>query len=486
LRRSTILVTLIILVFAHSPHQVTATSGPCCEYTFIVSDSQPKPGERVDFTGVVTDQFGGGEPNVTVQYQDTAVRNGNGLSNSTTDANGAFHLSTTMPVTENPNPIRFTLIMNDPNGGGSQTAVGTYPATRTSPSGDVPALYNSQLGGRTDAYLNIQSLGSPAVMYISNGYDEPILHGVSSLDQGTTDLLTGLANKGFNVIAPIAWFAEDFPFFPFELAAMLKYGFHVSQVYIIGWSAGGTVAAWNLTHDLYGLFNLGVVMDAELIGATNQTQTDPSVFKTAQSPESVKIPYLLIWGVNEGGSTSIQSAMLWARRAQNNLVRLDPFAYSHQWIGTDVEDKILADILAFFNTQTTGTLSLLQSNSGNTQILTDSQVLTNNPYDSLRREYALNITGQNDTIGSMNLAIPISSIDGQPVVLFDRNAISAAYSSDATNYYIYFTYTHSTHTILVVGQNDIPEFVANPSIVAAALLLCMLIMIASRKRSRPT
>jgi hypothetical protein len=178
--------------------------------------------------------------------------------------------------------------------------------------------------------------------------------------------------------------------------------------------------------------------------------------------------------------------MLWARRAQNNLVRLDPFAYSHQWIGTDVEDKILADILAFFNTQTTGTLSLLQSNSGNTQILTDSQVLTNNPYDSLRREYALDITGQNDTIGSMNLAIPISSIAGQPVVLFDRNAISAAYSSDATNYYIYFTYTHSTHTILVVGQNDIPEFVANPSIVAAALLLCMLIMIASRKRSRPT
>ena len=447
---------------------------------------QPKPGERVDFTGVVTDQFGGGEPNVTIQYQDTAFRNENSLSKSTTDANGAFYLSTTMPVTENPNPIRFTLIMNDPTGGWAQTAGGTYPATRTSPSGDVPALYNSQLGGRTDAYLNIQSLGSPPVMYISDGFDGQILHGVPSLDQGTIDLLTGFANKGFNVIAPIAWFATDFPFFPFELAAMLKYGFHVSQVYIIGWSAGGTVAAWILTHDLYGLFNLGVVMDAELTGATNQTQTDPSVFKTAQSPESVKIPHLLIWGVNEGGSTSIQSAMLWARRAQNNLVRLDPFAYSHQWIGTDVEDKILADILVFFNTQSVGTLSPLQSNFGSAQILTDSQLLTNNPYDAVRKEYALQITGQNDTIGSMNLAIPISSIDGQPVVLFDQNAISAAYSSDTTNYYIYFTYTHSTHTILVVGQNDIPEFVANASIVQAALLLCMLIMIVGRKRSRPT
>lgn len=435
---------------------------------------------------MVTDQFGGGEPNVTIQYQDTAARNGNNLSNSTTDANGAFYLSTTMPVTENPNPIRFTLIMNDPTGGWTQTAAGTYPPPGTSPSGDFPALYNSQLGGRTNAYLNIKSLGSPAVMYISDGYDQPILHGVSSLDQGTTDLLTGLANRGFNVIAPIAWFVTDFPFFPFELAAMLKYGFHVSQVYIIGWSAGGTVAAWILTHDLYGLFNLGVVMDAELTGAPNQTQTDPSVFKTAQSPESVKIPHLLIWGVNEGGSTSIQSAMLWARRAQNNLVRLDPFAYSHHWIGTDVEDKILADILAFFNTQTVGTLSPLQSNFGSTQILTDSQLLTNNPYDTVSKEYALQITGQNDTIGSMNLAIPISSIDGQPVVLFDQNAISAAYSSDTTKYYIYFTYTHSTHTILVVGQNDIPEFVANPSIVQTALLICMLIMIASRKRSRPT
>jgi hypothetical protein len=133
-----------------------------------------------------------------------------------------------------------------------------------------------------------------------------------------------------------------------------------------------------------------------------------------------------------------------------------------------------------------GTLSPLQSNCGSAQILTDSQLLTNNPYDAVRKEYALQITGQNDTIGSMNLAIPISSIDGQPVVLFDQNAISAAYSSDTTNYYIYFTYTHSTHTILVVGQNDIPEFVANASIVQAALLLCMLIMIVGRKRSRPT
>lgn len=488
MRRSLVFAILIVLVLAYSPHQVKATLGPCCEYTFVVSDLQPKPGERVDFTGVVTDQYGGGDPNVTVQYQDTAVRNGTSLSNSTTDANGAFYLNTNIPVIPNPNTIRYTLTMTDPAINWTTTVAGSYPPPSGSPSGDFPALYNSQLGGRANAYLNIQSAGSPAIIYISEGYDQPILHGVSSLDQGTTDLLTGLANKGFNVIAPISWFVTDVPVFPYELAAMFKFAFHISQVYIIGWSAGGTVAAWVLTHDLYGIFNLGVVMDAEVAGTSNQTDTKPSVFNTAQSSESVKIPHLLIWGISDGGTTSIQSAFLWAKHVQNNLARIDAFTYGHQWIGTDVEGKILADILAFFNTQSVGTLSTLQSDYGTAQFLTDSQVLSSNPYDAQSKEYVFQITGQNGTVGSMNLAIPIASIDGQPVVLFDQNALPTAYSSDANNYYICFTYTHSTHTILVVGQNDIPEFPVNASIVLVALLLCMFMMIGAfgRKRTRRT
>lgn len=250
MRRSIILATLIVLAIAYSPHQVKATLGPCCEYSFIVSDLQPKPGERLDFTGVVTDQYGGGDPNVTIQYQDTAVRNGTSLSNSITDANGAFHLSTTIPATANPNTIRFTLTMTDAAQSWTTAVAGTYPPPSGSPSGDFPALYNSQLGGHSNAYLSVKLSSSAAIVYISGGYDQPMLHGVSSLDQGTTDLLSGLATKGFNVIAPIGWFVTDVPVFAYELAAMLKFGFQISQVYIIGWSAGGTVAAWVLTHDL--------------------------------------------------------------------------------------------------------------------------------------------------------------------------------------------------------------------------------------------
>jgi hypothetical protein len=483
MRSGIIFAILMILVLVYSPHQVKATLGPCCEYAFVVSDLQPKPGERVDFTGVVSDQFGGGDPNVTIHYQDNAIRNGTSFSNSTTDANGGFYLSTTIPVTPDTDTIRFTLTMTDPTINWTATVGDSYPPPSGSPSGDFPALYNSQLGGRVSAYFNIQSAASPAIIYVSDGYDESLLHGVSSLDQGTTNFLTSLANKGFNVIAPIGWFVTDVPVFPYELAAMLKFGFHISKVYIIGWSAGGTVAAWILTHDLYSLFNLGVVMDAELAGASNQTSTNPSVFNTAESSDSVKVPHLLIWGMSDGGTTNIQSALLWAKHVQNNLARIDAFAYGHTWIGTNVEGSIIADVLAFFQSQSVGTLTLIQSDYGTARFLTDSQILNNNPYDARNKTYVFQITGQNGTVGSMNLDIPIASIDGQPVVLLDQNSLPATYSSDANNYYIFFTYTHSTHTILVVGQNNIPEFPVNARVELVALLGCMFMSAAFRKKT---
>lgn len=227
-------------------------------------------------------------------------------------------------------------------------------------------------------------------------------------------------------------------------------------------------------------------MDAELVGTPNQTQTNPSVINTAQTSESVKVPHLLIWGISEGGMTSIQSAFFWAKHVQNNLARIDPFPYGHQWIGTNVEDRILSDILAFFNNQSLGNFNVLQTDYGPADFLTDSQLLTSNAYDAQRREYVFQIAGENDTVGSMNLAIPIASINGLPSVFFDQNSIPIAYSSDANDYHICFTYTHSTHTIMIAGQSDIPEFPANTSVVPLTMLPCMFIMIAafSRKRTR--
>ena len=485
------------------PSASAAACGTCEFYAVIVSDIQPRPSEEVYFTGVITDQFGAGATGVQVSYQDNAPRYNSSVLTTTTDSNGAFHLRTTIP-TGVQGPIQFTVTMYDPATVWSQSLADTFPPPSIAPaSGDVPALYESdQPLTRMQAILNLQSFGlngalNPAIIYVSGGYEQPNLHGVASLDQDTVNFLTGasgsLASSGFNLVAPINWQstnlgATSFPIFAFLIAALLKYGYGISQVYLLGWSAGGTVAAWTMTHDTHRLFNLGVIMDAELNGAENTTQTDASVFTTLQSAGQATAPHLLIWGANEGGVSSIQFAMQWIRNAAPGIARLDTFAYSHAWIGTSAQQMITEDLFTFFNAsalpQTVGTITRIGSGNSTMQILTNSQINTTvSGYDPQRKIFTIQVTGKSGTIGSLNAAIPKSSIDGQLVVLFDNNSINTPYTSDANNYYVYVTYEHSTHTILIGGQNTLPEFAyQSPWVLFFMLLLPFLALTAAKHR----
>ncbi len=470
---------LIVLLAAYSLQPINAIIGTCCEYAFIVSDAHPKPGERVDFTGAVTDLFGGGEPNVQILYEDLSEYV---IANATTDSTGGFRLSATIPNPGYPNSIGFTMTMTDNARRWSQAVSDSFPSPLTSPSGDFPALYDSQVNGRANSYINIQSPGAyPGVIYLSGGYREPILQGVSALDQPTIDFLASLAGAGFNVVAPIGWFAANTPNFPYVLAAMLKYGFHIKQVYLIGWSAGGTAAAWVLTHDAYALFNLGVIMDAELDGTQNQSQTSASVFSTVNDAATVAIPHLLIWGETEAGTTSIQSAMLWVMKAREGLVRLDPFPYSHQWIGSAAQSRVFEDIVGFFDEQSVGTLNRLQLGHVTLRVLTNSQ-LANPVYDPKAETFTFQVAGESGTTGSLNIVIPKSSINGQPVVLLNNSISDMTYSSDTVNYYIYVSYSQSSHIVVIGGQNSVPEFTADPRAWQMVFFISFVILAAFQRR----
>lgn len=485
MRKRSIFAVLVILALLPSLPHAKALSGPCCEYAFAVSDSQPKPGEPVTFIGVVTDQFGGGDAGVYIQYHDSSQPQGINL-NATTDSNGAFTLTTTMPQGSYPNSIQFTLTFTDTTSSWNTNVSDNFPSPSSAPLGTFPALYASSLGvGRSNVYYNIQSPSLPAVLYIGAGYEQQILHGVASLDTGTKNFLDTLASKGFNVIAPIGWFVNNLPIFPFVLGALLKNGFHMSQVYLIGWSAGGNVAAWTLTRDLNSIFDLGVVMDAELNGSMNQTLTDPSVFTALQAAGSVKIPHLLIWGQNEAGATSIQNAMNWTLKAPSGLARLDPFAYGHEWLGTSVEGQITGDIVAFFNARGVGTLNRLQAGNITYQVLTNSQLnMSTVSYDANKKTFLLQTSGQDGTTASLNIVVPISSVDGPPVILLDNNIVSARYTSDTNNYYIYMTYTQSSHTVLIGGQNAVPEYPSLAVTFQLLLSLCLLVLFTSIRKAK--
>jgi len=467
------------------PHEAGAYVNPCCEYAVYSTDVQPKAGERVDLTGVVTDRFGGGQAGVHITYNDAGNYQTNPL-NATTDENGAWHLSVAMPTVNIQYPMKFTIAMNDSSQGWTGWLTDSY--SYVSSSGDVPGLYESEFSGRLNVYINIQSVGVPLVIFLSGGYDQPILTGDSQLDQATLSFLDTIAGSGYNVIAPTGWFVESVPIFPYVLAALARFGLGIRQVYLLGWSAGGTVSAWTLENDNYHLFDLAVIMDAELQGASASTQTDPNVFKTAQLSSQAKAPHLLIWGMGDSGSISIQSALTWTRNAPSGLARLDPFQYTHVWIGTPAEPQIQEDILGFFKAGYVGTFNSLQSGNLTFQFLTNSQVnAANTTFNPTSKLFKVQVTQQNGTIGSLNVVLPKTSMDGQPLVLLDNLTANAVSLSDADEYRVYLTYSGGNHLIVISGQNNVPEFtdqIRSP-IALVASFLTLLILSFTSKRSRP-
>jgi hypothetical protein len=326
------------------------------------------------------------------------------------------------------------------------------------------------------------------VIFLSGGYLQPLLSGDNQLDQNTLNFLETISSAGYNVIAPIGWFVQTQPIFPFLLASLAKYGLGFSSVYLIGWSAGGTVAAWTLTNDNYQLFDLGVIMDAELQGAGNSTQTDATVFKTATLSNRVKVPHLLIWGSGDSGSISIQSALAWVHNAQSDLVRLDAFPYTHVWLGTPVQAQIQEDIFGFFKQRFVGTFTSLESGNITVQFLANGQV---NPskttYDPTNKAFTIQITQPNGTIGSLNAVVPMVALDGQPVVTVDNNTSTALSVADGNSYRIYLTYPQGRHVILIEGQNSVAEFTGPPTqlIVLAASMLSLLLVSTTTSRRRP-
>jgi hypothetical protein len=419
-----------------------------------------------------------------VQYHDTTNSN----LHATSDSNGIFRISFTVPEFPASSIAYYTLDMNDPNTNWSTTANGSYSMNTAAASGSVPVLYYSQgLGGR-GSYLKLTSPTMPAIIFVGGGYELDSLHGVSQVDDATTGFLDYLAAAGFNVIAPVGWYVPSFPSFPLVLGALLKHGFLMSQIYLIGWSAGGVASAWALTHDFQRILNLAVIMDAELTGPTEAgTHTDPSVFTTAQISNQVSVPHLLVWGEGDSGTISIQTAGQWFKNAQPGLSRVDPFSYSHTWLGTPAESLIRQDIVSFFKAGNIGTVAGVPLNSAQTSAtvqVTSNNLIGNVGYNSTSMLIKISITDQSMPVGSIDLVIPKTLLNGEPIVISGEGTFTPSTFTDANNYYVFFTYTDGTNGVVIGGQNSIPEFSTVLLLQVSMGLLVFAAVYAARKGRR--
>jgi len=68
------------------------------------------------------------------------------------------------------------------------------------------------------------------------------------------------------------------------------------------------------------------------------------------------------------------------------------------------------------------------------------------------KEISFNVTGSAGTIGFCNVTIPKALLYGEPwTVLIDSASVPTTITENATQTSLYFTYTHSTHTIQIIG-----------------------------------
>jgi len=86
------------------------------------------------------------------------------------------------------------------------------------------------------------------------------------------------------------------------------------------------------------------------------------------------------------------------------------------------------------------------------------------------------VTGPDGTAGFCNVTIPRDIMWGDWTVLLDGAypPTTLVIASDQTNYYLYFTYTQSTHTVTIISTGVVPEF---PPL-AAMLLILLLVTLA--------
>jgi hypothetical protein len=81
-----------------------------------------------------------------------------------------------------------------------------------------------------------------------------------------------------------------------------------------------------------------------------------------------------------------------------------------------------------------------------------NSTVSNFAFNQPDKEISFNVTGSAGTIGFCNVTIPKALLYGEPwTVLIDGALVPATITENETHSFLYFTYTHSTHKIQIIG-----------------------------------
>jgi len=118
--------------------------------------------------------------------------------------------------------------------------------------------------------------------------------------------------------------------------------------------------------------------------------------------------------------------------------------------------------------------------------LSSNSTISTFKFNQPQMQISFNVTGPSGKVGYCNVTIPKTLLSANPwIILIDGVPITDyTQTENETHTTLYFTYTHSTKTVTIIGTNVVPEF---PSVTILPTLLAfttLAIILAKRKTQR--
>lgn len=294
---------------------------------------------------------------------------------------------------------------------------------------------------------------------------------VGGLYSGSYRLVRNLVINGFSVASPSSnWAGPDFPA---KAADYLK-GQGKTDIYIVGFSAGGTVAAYQIIN-YPTLYKKAVISDAVL------TKEHGNGFKVADlAPKAAEVitPNCLIWGEADDHAP-FSDAETWLANAHPGLAQLHVYNYLHEWFDTSYEPTIIENIINFLSgktlfSQDVNFISPYGDVSNYTFHVRTNGAISNVAYDGQNLTLSLEKPQGGDDV----FMVPKSMLNGDVSIQVDGQQAAVNRLENSTDYFFYLDYPAGSHSITIMGGLPTPEF--GQFILIAAIALPALLLRAKR------
>lgn len=199
---------------------------------------------------------------------------------------------------------------------------------------------------------NITAAGVTSRLYRNPSSDRLliILHGGASYGDfiftitrdaiGWYELAEYLAARGMNVAVPYAFnYSAKRELWPIQLASSFS-SLNITRFYLLGHSAGGTIAANVLVGS--NLFQKAVIMN----GLLWWNQANSKLFAVAAEAGKARVDHMLIYGSNDKVAPVKPNAETWMSKADPLKAKLKVFSYGHD-LDASIKNTVYREVASF-------------------------------------------------------------------------------------------------------------------------------------------